>query len=314
VILSRRRLLAGAAATAAALAARTASADLPTVRVCVIPIEPSCLPYYAQANGFFEKAGINVVVEQNPASPAIAAALVAGSYDVGYATVPTLAEAHAKGLPFKIIAPDGLIGPGIVIGGIVVAAQSTIRTAHDLNGKTFGCSGLKTSAEYELRAWVDKHGGDSMTCKFIEMPFSEIADAIAAGRVDSGYLVEPFLTIATKRNLVRMLATGDDAIAPTYLASAWYATEQWINANPAVVTAFVSSIEQSARWANANPAKVVAIIDANLKVDPTLMAEIPRTVYTDRLVESQIQPWIDITARYGKFPSFPAAELLYRRR
>jgi ABC-type nitrate/sulfonate/bicarbonate transport system substrate-binding protein len=138
-MLSRSRLLAGAAATAAALSARAASADLPTIRVGIIPIEPSCLPYYAQANGFFEKAGINVVVEQNPASPAIAAALLAGSYDVGYATIPTLATAHAKGLPFKIIAADGLIGPGIVIGGIVVATQSPIRTAHDLNGKTFGC-------------------------------------------------------------------------------------------------------------------------------------------------------------------------------
>ncbi len=308
---SRAVRILGAVAAAPWLIGR-AQAQTPAIRVGMIGIEPTCLVYYAKENGYFERAGIDVDVTVNPSSPAIAAAVVSGTYDVGYATMSTLAEAHVKGVPFVIIAPDGLITPGLVIGGIMTAANSTIRTAKDCNGKTFGTSGLNTQSEYAPRAWVDKHGGDSSTIKFVEIPFPQTADALAAGRIDAAYLVEPFITLGTKRNLIRMLATGDDAIAPTYLASAWYATLPWARAHPEHVAHFATAIGQAARWANANPTKVVPIIAERLKADPVITAQAVRTVYTDRLVDAQIQPWIDITAKYAKFASFPAAEIIYQ--
>ena len=170
---------------------------------------------------------------------------------------------------------------------------------------------MNTLAEYLPRAWVDKHGGDSSTMKFLEIPFPQIADAIAAGRIDAGYLVEPFIGIAKARNLARFLTTGDDAIAPVYLASAWYSTVAWAKAHPDLVARFVSAMAETGRWANANPAKVVPIIVNHLKSDPATTAASPRTDFTDKLVTAQIQPWIDITARYAKFPSFPTSELMY---
>jgi NitT/TauT family transport system substrate-binding protein len=300
-----------AGALASPLLFGPARADAPTVKIGMIPIEPTCLAYYAKDNGYFDRAGVTVDIQQNPSSPAIASAVVSGTYDIGYATMSTLAVAHVKGLPFVIIAPDGIILPNLVIGGIMVGPQSTIQTAKDCNGKTFGTSGLNTQSEYVPRAWVDKHGGDATTLRFIELPFSETAAALAAGRIDAAYLVEPFLTIALKKNLARMLATGDDAIAPTYLASAWYTTAQWAKANPGAVAGFATAIGQAARWANANPAKVVPIINKYLKADPEITAMVPRTVYTDRLVNAQIQPWIDVTAKYAKFAPFPASELIY---
>lgn len=311
--MTRSRALQTVAGTLAApfVGGRASAQSVTTLRVGMIPIEPTCLIYYAKENGYFDKLGINVDVAENFSSPAVASAVLGGTYDIGYATMSTLAEAHVKGVPFVIIAADGLIVPGLVIGGIMTAANSTIRTAKDCNGKTFGTSGLNTQSEYAPRAWVDKHGGDSSTIKFVEIPFPQTADALAAGRVDAAYLVEPFITIATKKNQVRMLATGDDAIAPTYLASAWYATAAWAKAHPDLVSRFANGIGQAARWANANPAKVVPIVAAHLKADPVITAEATRTVYTDRLVDAQIQPWIDITARYAKFASFPAAELIY---
>jgi ABC-type nitrate/sulfonate/bicarbonate transport system substrate-binding protein len=36
-------------------------------------------------------------------------------------------------------------------------------------------------------------------------------------------------------------------------------------------------------------------------------------VYADRLVASQVQPWIDVTAKYAKFSPCPSAELIYNR-
>lgn len=41
--------------------------------VGLIPIEPTCLAYYAKENGYFDRAGIDVQIAENPSSPAIAA-------------------------------------------------------------------------------------------------------------------------------------------------------------------------------------------------------------------------------------------------
>jgi NitT/TauT family transport system substrate-binding protein len=313
VMLSRRRVITMlTAAGSAQLIGRAALADTQTVRVGMIPIESACGAFYAKEMGFFQNAGLNVDIEINPASPAVTAAVVSGTYDIGFSGISTLAAARAHGVPIVLIAPSGMIAPGTVVSGIVVAAQSPIRTAQDLNGKTFGASGLNTQSEYGPRAWIDKHGGDSTTCKFIEMPFPQIPDALASGRIDAGYLVEPFLTPAIKRNVVRMLASGDDAVGTTFLASGWFALASWARAHPQIVTAFSAAIGQAGKWANANPDKVVPIISTHLKTDPALTALVPRTLYTDRLVAAQVQPWIDVTAKYAKFPPFPAADLIYR--
>jgi NitT/TauT family transport system substrate-binding protein len=293
--------------------ARAAAAELTSIRLGIIPIESSCLAFYAKENGFFQSADLDVATDMNPSSPAVASAVVARTYDIAFSGISTLAAAHAKGLPFVLVAPSGMIEPGVVAGGITVATQSPIRTAKDLNGKTFAASGLNTQAEYGPRAWIDKHGGDSTTCKFVEMPFPQVADAIASGRVDAGYLVEPFLTAAVKRNLVHVLASGDDAIGTTFLASGWYALASWAKAHPDTVAAFATAIAQAAHWANANSAKVVPIIAEHLKLDPAVTAAVPRTLYADRLVASQVQPWIDVTAKYAKFSPFPSAELIYNR-
>src|SRR5258708_25743711 len=136
------------------------------MKVAIQPIEPSWQPYYAQANGYLDKAGISVDVIPVQTSPVILQALLSGTYDIGSATITTLALAHIKGLPIVIIGPQAVVERGVVQGGIVVSASSTIKGARDLEGRTFAVSGLGTIAEFVPRAWVDKNSGDSATMKF----------------------------------------------------------------------------------------------------------------------------------------------------
>lgn len=285
---------------------------LPTVRVAMIPIEPAAPVYYAKENGFFEKAGLDVTIEQNPSTPAIASALLAGNYDIAYGTVPTLAQAHAKGLPFVMIAPgieDSSVHFG---GGIMIGVNSNLRTGKDFNGKTLGTAGLNTIAEYLPRAWIDKTGGDSSTVKFIEMPFPVTPEAIGSGRVDAAYLAEPFVTIAKQKNLAKLLTTGDDAISPIgYISTGWYTTLEWAHAHPDLVARFQRAMAEAGAWANANPAKVVPILVKDFHADPAIIGQATRPYYPERLVPALVQPFIDITAKYAKFAPFKAEELIY---
>jgi NitT/TauT family transport system substrate-binding protein len=288
------------------------AAELPTVKVAIQPIEPSCQPYYAEANGYLDKAGISVDVSTVTTSPVILQSLLSGTYDIGSSTVTTLALAHIKRLPIVIIGPQAVVERGIVQGGIVVSTSSEIRGPRDLAGKTFAVSGLGTIAEFLPRAWVDKNGGDSATIKFSEVPFPAIGDAIAAGRADAGWLNEPFFTIATRKGQVKLLTTADDAMPSVYLATAWFATAAWAKTHPDLVSRFVRAMDQAALWANANPDKVVPILVNKLKADPAILAIGHRATFTDKLVNAQIQPLIDIVTRYQKVPSFPASELIFR--
>jgi NitT/TauT family transport system substrate-binding protein len=289
-----------------------AAQTLAPLKVAMIPIEPAAPVYYAKENGFFAKAGLDVDIDQNPSTPAIASALLAGNYDIAYGTVPTLAQAHAKGLPFVLIAPgieDSAVHFG---GGIMIGVNSTMKTGKDFNGKTLGTAGLNTIAEYLPRAWIDKTGGDSSTVKFIEMPFPVTPDAIGSGRVDGAYLAEPFVTIAEQKHLAKLLTAGDDAISSGgYLSTGWYTTLQWARAHPDLVVRFQRAMAEAAAWANANPTKVVPILAKDLHADPAIVAQATRPYFPDRIVAAQVQPFIDITAKYAKFAPFKADELIY---
>lgn len=304
--------LTAAVTTAPAWMAR-ADAQVPAaISAAMIPIEPAALIYYARENGYFSKAGLNVTVAQNPSTPALVSAVAAGTYDIAYATISTLAVAHAHGLPFVLIAPGVGVKPGVIAGAIMVPPNSPIQSAKDFNGKTFGCAALNTIAEYLPRAWVDKHGGDSSTMKFVEVPFPQEVPAMTAGRIDACYLVEPFLTMSLKQQTAKLLTTGDDPFGSSYLATGWYATEQWAKAHAEIVARFAGAMKQAGAWANANPAKVVPILVDELHVDPAITAQCHRAYFPPTIVPKEMQSWIDVTAHYGRFAPFNAAELIYK--
>jgi ABC-type nitrate/sulfonate/bicarbonate transport system substrate-binding protein len=113
----QRALQSVAVAATAPLWLRRADAQtLPTIRAAVIPIEPAASIYYAAENGFFAKAGIDVQIAPNPSTPALAAAVASGTYDIAYAPISTLAVAHSRGVPFVAITPGIGFVPGEISG------------------------------------------------------------------------------------------------------------------------------------------------------------------------------------------------------
>lgn len=232
--------------------------------------------------------------------------------DIGYATAVTVATAHSHGLPFVFIAPaNKFVFRGLreQTSGIIVSATSPIRSARDLNGKTFGAAGLASLSEFGPRAWVDANGGDSSTIKFIEMPFSQLPEAVNAGRIDAAFIVEPFF--AKVKETGRLLAVGLDAVAREFIVAGWTATATWAKSHPTEVFAFSSAIERATLWAQQNSTKAADILVQYLKVEPRFVASTQRAVFADKLAPALLQPSVDNAARYGKFSSFQAEELMY---
>jgi NitT/TauT family transport system substrate-binding protein len=309
--IDRRGALAilGAAAALPVLSAPAAAQSDMTIRVAYIPFEASAQLFYAQELGLWSKAGLTVQIQPNPFGAAIAAAVASDAVDVGYSTVMTLASAHAKKIPFTIVAPANAFDVSQPPGGMLMSASKDVRKGVDLNGKTIGSPGLNTLGEYGVRAWVDAGGGDSTTLKFVELPFSEMPAALASGRIDAAFVAEPFLTPAKK--VAHTVGVEFDAIANSFLVAAWFTTTDWANKHQKAIALFTQSMRAASDWAQKNPAKCPDILAKYLKVDAAQVAATPRTYFAKTLDPAEVQTGIDLTAKYAKFPTFPAQELIY---
>jgi NitT/TauT family transport system substrate-binding protein len=240
------------------------------------------------------------------------AAVVSGTYEIGYGSIDTLAAIHQKNVPLVVLAPSAeYVQPGSDhLQAILVPLNSPLQKAKDLNGKTVAVPTLHSLSETVVRARADKNGGDSSTIKFVEIPFPTIPAAIEANRVDAGYLLEPFLGSAMKTT--RVLAYPFSAVASHCLIGSFFTTPQWANEHRDVVTRFISVMRNTSRWANANPAKSAVILAKYTKTDPAVIATMARVHYGDTLTASSMQPLIDVSAKYNGFSTFPAQELIYR--
>jgi len=288
--------------------------DYVPLRIGTFAVENGILPFYAKEMGFFTAAGIAADVQLLPGSSAIAAGIVSNSIDVGYGAIDVLAAIHQKSIPIVVVAPGGEYRAPTTtrVAAIMVPANSAIKTAKDLNGKTIAANSLHSLADAVPRLWVDQNGGDSATLKFVEMPFAAMPAAFDAGRVDAALISEPFMSVAAKT--ARVLVYGYDCIAKDFLLGAYFTTPQWAKDHPDVVVRFRSAMRQAAAWANANPAKTGELLAKYTKIDPAVIATMTRARFGEQLTPALMQPLIDVAAKFGGFSAFPAQDLMYRER
>ena len=158
-IAARRALLALGAALALSTPASFAQVtDLPTIRIGAALDVESTPVLYAQKAGLFAKAGLNVeIVKLTGGGTAIAAAIAGGGLEVGKASTFALVAAHARGVPFVLLAPAAYYSSAEADIPLVVSAGSTWKSARDLEGKTIGVVSLSTRSEpLTLYPWFRK--------------------------------------------------------------------------------------------------------------------------------------------------------------
>jgi NitT/TauT family transport system substrate-binding protein len=281
-----------------------------TLKVATTPLDSGAEVYYAQELGLFKKAGLTVQISSLSNGSAVAAGVASGAIDIAQGSIPSLAAAHDRGIPFVLVAPGGLYSSKSPTSALVVSKDSPIRTARDLAGKTLANNGLKNIGEVAADAWIAQNGGDVNAVRVIEMPMPQMQDALAAGRIDAAIIVEPELSRALHAN-ARLLAPAYSAIAPDFMIGAYFTTTTWAKNHPDAVKKFDAAIREAGRWANdpANRARSAQILAQYTKIEVT--ATTTRARYADRLDPALIQPVLDASAKYHALDhTFPAAEFI----
>jgi NitT/TauT family transport system substrate-binding protein len=313
-VLNRARatgLLLGGAALPA-LASRAGAQALTPLRVITLPIEAGAEAYFATQLGYFAKAGLDVEIVPASNGGASAAAVAGNGVEIGYADMVSIATARAKGVPFVVVAPAALHVSAAPTTELLVAANSPIKTARDLEGKVVAGSGLGTISGYSPRAWIDQNGGDSTKVKFVELAFPAMQAALDAGRVDAVMIAEPFLSAAKKVD--RVIGSPYDAVSKAFLVSAYFTMEPWAKDHADVLNRFVGAIYDTAAWANKNRAKSADYLIQYSKIDPAAVGAMTRVQFGEHLTPAMLQPVVNVAAKYGDFPPYPAQSLIYAAR
>ncbi|MFN2450623.1 MAG: ABC transporter substrate-binding protein [Candidatus Baltobacteraceae bacterium] len=306
----RLLVMLGAFVLLAARLCAPAGAQAPPVslKVATTPIDIGAEALWAKDQGFFKKAGVDVEVTLISNGAAIAAAVASNAVDIGQANIVSLATAHERGLPFVVVAPGGYYAAAEPTTAMVVAKNSPFKSAKDLNGKTIAVSGIKNITQVGASAWLSQNGGDYGSVHFIELPFSQMAPALAAGRVGAAVVAEPELSQTLDGN-GRLMGNVYDAVAKEFVIGAWFTTSEWAKQHPDVVKRFAAVMLETATWANAHHAESAKILEKYTK--QTIQPRMRRVHFATKFTPSEVQPLIDAAAKYGVTKTaFPALELI----
>ena len=310
--MKRSRVLSALALGAVLFGARHVGAQGPTtIRVAGPPNEGFKDVYYGVQAGIFTKYGLDVEPRITNGGAVVLSGLAGGSYDVAYTNLLPVLQAHAHGLPFQIVAPSTIFSSNHSQNAMLVAKDSPIHTARDLDRKTIGTQSLQDLNSVAMRAWIDKNGGDSSSVHVLEVPSAAAVAALTSHRIDAMALSEPLLTEALQTGKVRVLADPQSTIAETFQAQGFISTTDFVAQHSEAMVRFARAMHESALYNNAHLRQTVGLVSSFSDVPADVIAHSVRSIDGVYVSPQYIQPLIDFAARYGMIPhAFPAEEII----
>lgn len=294
---------------AAALAATLLSGAAAGAQTTAIPIKIATSPaastaevYIADAVGYFKKNGLDaqIITLSKGMGSAVTAVVLGKAADIGEGDIVALCAADQHGIPLSILAPSNAYFPSSPpINVLTVAKNSPVSAAKDLNGKVVGAPSLEGPAKVSAAMWLDQHGADLSTVKFVEMSVASMPGALANGTIAAAMVSEPTLTAAGSD--LRVLATTyQEDYGKNFQLSYWFATPEWVKANPDAARRFALAMHDTALWVNdpKNGERYAQILQKVAHFSDTVAKTMKRATYGEIVDVALAQPLIDAGIRY----------------
>jgi NitT/TauT family transport system substrate-binding protein len=284
---------------------------LTPIRVGVLGNDDMISVLYAQRTGMYAKAGLDVQIDKSsPNGSAIAAAVVAGTYDIGKASAPALIDAHLKGLPFVIIGTAAVYERKAPYVALIVPKDSPITSIAGITSGTYAISFIHDGAQLSMSKAIGRDNPALKNVQFVELPMSASAAAVEAGRIAGGEASYPTLQAAMDTGKFRLLPIYD-ALGDGYSFSVWFTTHDFINKHADAVKTFQRVTAQAARFTNTHHAITAPMLADYAGIPLATIERMPRSRNGTGITPADLQPWINAEAQFGYIKNFfPASELI----
>ncbi len=226
--------------------------------------------YAAQAEGFFEEAGLEVELQQ-PSDPAAVLQLVAaGQSEFGVSYENEVTNAAARDVPVQSVMAI-MQEP---LNSIMSLRESGITSPEDLAGKRVGYAGQSFGTAV-LDTVLREAGEDPSSVEKINVGL-DLRPALASGSVDA--VVDVYWNIEAvelaqeglETDVIRLNEVG----VPTYNELLIATSDSYAEENPEIVRRFVGALVEGHRYALENPeAARDALLAANEELDPEVAEE-----------------------------------------
>ncbi|HEX4830791.1 MAG TPA: ABC transporter substrate-binding protein [Trebonia sp.] len=238
--------------SALAMPGPTGPLESTSITVESVPTADEAGLYIASDKGYFAKEGLNVkVVPTGGGELSIAdlndgkAQLAAGNY-VSYVQAQIAGTAN-----LRLIANGSQMQPGNQ--GLYVLPNSKFKSVADLT-KFHATIGVNTSnniGSLLIDSLLKDNGLNPSELKPLYVPnpklypnaFGNVVTELQQGKIDAGWLPEPFATQAEQEFGAVKLADFDSASLTSFPIGVYAGTEAWVQAHPNTIAAFLRGLQ-----------------------------------------------------------------------
>lgn len=218
-----------------------------SVTVGLIPVAEFFPVYIAQEQGFFDEEGLDVEVEVMSNAASIVPSVLNGQLTFGTTATPPFLVAAGKDIPIAAVANAANTADGAEndTGAIVVAEDSDIQDATDLEGRTVAVNALSSLPHVAAASLIADQGGDPSAVRFVAMPFPDMQGALEQGRVDAIVPVEPFMTQTLAAGTRQVAALYAETYEPGTTHTLFFGSDRFVQENPEVIEGFQAALARA---------------------------------------------------------------------
>ncbi|WP_170149569.1 ABC transporter substrate-binding protein [Rhodoplanes roseus] len=270
-MISRRRFTAAGAAFLAAGAAPARAAT--PVRIGFVPVVGASALYVLQGAGWATQEGLAVTTTKFDSGPAAIQALASGTLDMLAIGVAPLAIARAKGIGVRIVAGGATGGSGFVArgtltetlaGGTPAAGFAAFRARTGRRAKlaTLPPGGVPTVA---LLHWLWTVANvDRADVEVVQMGIEAVQQAMLAGAVDGGTVLEPSRTLVLDRDRSARSIVVATEMFPEIPGVAFGVTDKFAEANAGATESLIRLLVRATALISATPDAAAPHVAASL--------------------------------------------------
>jgi NitT/TauT family transport system substrate-binding protein len=268
-----------------------AKAEPEKLRVSIIPINDVTPLFVAIQNGYFAEEGLTIDTSPSAGGATGIPSLVAGSFDIVYGNVVSILLAAQQGIDIRVVAPGTKIDtPESDQSAMVVRADSGIKTGKDLEGKSVGVNTRNNVIWLYARAWIRATGGDPDRVTFREVPHPQMEDALRQKQIDAGYMVIPYVAIATEKPDLKAISHPYSEVQLGVDVGQYLTTAQFMHDRPETAAKFVRALRRGIEWYNANLGKpeLLKVVSGFTRIDVDVLRRVPMSPSPLRVDPKQI--------------------------
>lgn len=264
-----RRSFLGWSAALGATAAFGPRARAQTTKITLLegtaPPDPIChYFFYAQENGFYKQAGLDVTIKPITAETVAMRGLVANEGDVAFVGAVSALKAAGAGAKVKCISSFAHKLDYLIV------ANKKVKTLKDFEGNSFAVSQIGAVSQTVPRLMIEKAGADMGKIRWVSVGNSAARlQGLVAKTFDGAAVNTGFASRAERYDYLHVVGDAGEDL-PDFVYTWEIASAQALETKRDALAAFVHATARGARWGSENPDQAVII---SKKVLPDLPAD-----------------------------------------